>query len=277
VDVSTGVSSANPRADRPPKVVYTDLDGTLVGPGGSLFAAPDGGITDRAASALLALRAAGVDLVVMSGRTRRGVGEVARTLGAVAYLAELGSFVVLETGETLENRGACEGPGRPIDAIVRSGAGALLLERFPGRLEPVAPWTESSLMFQGFVDPTEAERVLADAGFGWLALRDNGRLRRKIPSLEVPEIRAYHLLPRGVSKASGVRLHRRHVGLAPNEAAAIGDSRADLEVAPEVGRFFLVANGQEALGEEELPDNAAVTPGSYGEGFADAVTELIGR
>jgi hydroxymethylpyrimidine pyrophosphatase-like HAD family hydrolase len=260
-----------------PKVLYADLDGTLVGPGGSLFAAGDGGTSDRAAVALLSLRDAGVELVVMSGRTRRGLHEVARVLGAAAYIAELGAFVVLESGEILENRGSYQGGSRVIDAIVRSGAGALLLERFRGRLEPVAPWTESSLMFQGFVDPEEAEAFLLDAGFGWLAFNDNGRLRRTIPSLDVPEVRAYHLLPRGVSKATSVRLHRRHAGLGVEEAAAVGDSRADLEVAREVGRFFLVANGRASLGGEALPANAVVTEGSYGSGFAEAVAALLGR
>ena len=277
MEVSTHATWANDAPATPPKALYSDLDGTLLGPGGSLFSTVDGGSTARAADALLALREAGVELVLMSGRTRRGLHEAARVLGASAYVAELGALVVLEDGEVLENRGAFRGSGSPVEAIRRSGAGALLLERFAGRLEPVAPWTETSMMFQGLADPAEAEAALAEAGFGWLRFHDNGLLRRVLPELDVPEVRAYHLLPRGVTKASGVRLHREHRGLAKHETAAVGDSLADLEVAAEVGHFFLVANGRAAIGSVPLPPNARVTQDAHGEGFAEAVRFLLGR
>jgi hypothetical protein len=258
------------------KALYADLDGTLLGPGGSLFAAEDGAISDRAVRALIALHGSGVDLVLMSGRTRRGLHEVARVLGASAYLAELGAQLVEESGrEIVANHGAFTGDGRPVDTIARSGAGALLLERFPGRLEPVAPWTETSMMFQGFVDTADGQAVLDEAGFAWLAFHDNGRLRRTLPGLDVPEVHAYHLLPKGVSKATGVRLHRERHALAREQTAAVGDSAADVVVAAEVGRFFLVANGREAIGDTALPEGAVVTSATYGDGFAEAVDALL--
>ncbi|MGH2738587.1 MAG: HAD family hydrolase, partial [Actinomycetota bacterium] len=65
-----------------PRVVYTDLDGTLLGPGGSLFASPGGGITGRPAEAVAALHRAGVALVPVSGRAEVRVKEAARLLGA---------------------------------------------------------------------------------------------------------------------------------------------------------------------------------------------------
>lgn len=273
MDASTGLG--------PPasalKVLYTDLDGTLLGPGGSLFAASGGGSTGAAAAALLELREAGVELVLMSGRTRRGLHEAARVLGASAYMAELGALLVVDGGEPIEDAGAFAGPGRVADALARSGVAGLLLERFPGRLEPVAPWTEVSVMFQGLVDVAEVEAALAEAGFGWLAFHDNGRLRRVLPGLDVPEVRAYHLLPRGVSKTTAVRRHRDLRGVALEATAAVGDSLADLEVAGAVGRFFLVANGREAIGEAALPSNARVTERAHGDGFAEAVRSMLGR
>jgi hydroxymethylpyrimidine pyrophosphatase-like HAD family hydrolase len=259
------------------KVLYTDLDGTLLGPGGSLFAAADGAPSGEAASALLALRRAGVELVLMSGRTRRGLHEAARVLGVSTYLAELGAIVVLDGDDVIQERGAFPGPGRVADALASSGVAGLLLERFPGRLESVAPWAEVSAMFQGFVDVGEVEAVLGGTGFGWLAFHDNGRLRRRLPELDVPEVHAYHLLPRGISKASAVRRHRELRGVAREATAAVGDSIADLAVAEEVGRFFLVANGREAIGDAPLPPNARVTERAHGEGFAEAVRSVLGR
>ncbi len=259
------------------KVLYTDLDGTLLGPGGSLFSAADGGTTGEAAAALLALREAGVELVLMSGRTRRGLHEAARVLGATAYIAELGALLVLDEDEVIEDHGAFPGPGAIADALARSGVAGLLLERFPGRLEPVAPWTEVSVMFQGLVDVAEVEAVLSEAGFDWLSFQDNGRLRRVLPELDVPEVRAYHLLPRGVSKATAVRRHREIRGVVREATAGVGDSLADLAVAEEVGRFFLVANGRGAIDGTLLPEDAHVTEHAHGDGFAEAVRSMLGR
>ena len=196
------VSTKDGPRDQALKVLYTDVDGTLLGPGGSLFAGARGVWSGEAAAALMQLRRAGVELVLMSGRTRRGLHEVARVLGASAYIAELGGLLIVGADEPIEDTGAFAGPGALPDALSRSGVAGLLLERFRDRLEPVAPWTEVSVMFQGLVDVHEVEAVLEEAGFGWLRFRDNGRLRRLLPQLDVTEGRAYHLLPRGVSKAS---------------------------------------------------------------------------
>ncbi len=255
-------------------VLYADLDGTLLGPGGSLFAEPGGGATGLAAEALLELHRAGVELVLVSGRTRRGLREVARVLGARSFVAELGGLLVLEDGAEIVDTGEAPAGIQPAEELRRSGAAALLLERFPGRLLPVAPWAEVSLMFQGLVEPTEADEVLRAAGFGWARLLDNGRLRRRPPGLDVPEVRAYHLLPRGVSKASAVRRHRELRGVPRHRTALVGDSPADLEVAAEVGRCFLVRNGLAALAAPPPPE-VEVTEGSYGRGFAEAVAALL--
>lgn len=259
-----------------PKVLYTDLDGTLLGPGGSLFSSAGGGVTGEAASALVTLREAGVELVVMSGRTRRGLHEAARVLGASSYVAELGAVLVLDEGRTLWDVGPFETPAELRSRLARSGVAGLLLERFAGRIEPVAPWTEVSVMFQGLVNVSDVEAALAEAGFAWLAFHDNGRLRRVLPHLDVPEVRAYHLLPRGVSKASAVRRHEELRGLGPEQAVAVGDSVADLDVAPLVRTFFLVRNGLEAIGDMPLPANVHVTEHLHGGGFAEAVRSVLG-
>ncbi|HXF73206.1 MAG TPA: HAD family phosphatase [Actinomycetota bacterium] len=260
---------------RRPRVLYADVDGTLVGVGGSLFATADGAPTAAAAEALAALHRAGVSLVLVSGRTRGRLAEVARVLGAAAYVAELGALLVDGVGPdapVLRCFGAYRGPLPPAEAIARSGAGALLLERFRGRLELHDPWSreprEATLLLRGLVDPAEVNRTLEAAGLGWLELLDNGRLRRPFPHLEVPEVRAYHLVPRGVRKAAAVRLHLERRGWSAEEAWAVGDAPSDLELAGVVGRFVLL--GEAAPGG---PSSAAPRPGP--EGFAQAVEALL--
>ncbi|MFL5799389.1 MAG: HAD hydrolase family protein [Actinomycetota bacterium] len=269
--------------EQPVRVLYADVDGTLVGPGGSLFAAIPEGSTARGAAALAALHEAGVQLVLVSGRTRRQMQEAARILGAAAYVAELGAFLV-ERGDpdvVVPNLGAFDresGAAGPFAAMVRSGAGAFLLDRYAGRLEPHTPWAfegrEATMLLRGHLDLVEATDALAHAGYTWLELRDNGIIRRKIEGLDVAEIHAYHLVPRGVSKASAVALHRRRHGLAPAQTAAIGDSPSDLEVAGEVGHVFLVANAAESPAGNETA-NAYRTLGAGGEGVAEVVEALL--
>lgn len=259
------------------RIVYADLDGTLVGPGGSLFALPDGSST-RAASALGDLQEAGIELVLVSGRTRGGMREPARVLGATGFVAELGAIVVdrLLPEEAVTDFGAFEGRGSPFEAMVRTGAGAVLLDRFPGQLEMHLPWAalsrEATMLFRGLVDPAEATAALGEAGYGWLQVHDNGRIRRRSDALQVEDVHAYHLTPRGVSKGSGVRLHRNRRGIPAEAAVLVGDSPSDVAAAPEVAAMFLVANG--TAGPEDGP-NVRVTSAPAGDGFAEVVELLL--
>ena len=260
------------------RVLYADLDGTLVGPGESLFATA-GGSSSRPAEALAALYRAGVDVVLVSGRTREQMREAARLVGAAGYVAELGAFVVQRghPEEVTPNFGAFEGPGTPFAAMARSGAGAFLLERYRGRLEPHTPWAfrdrEATMLLRGLIDEREATEALHRAGYRWLEVRDNGKLSEAYESLEVSEVRAYHLVPRGVSKASAVRLHRERTGLRREEAAAVGDSPSDAEMASEVGIMVLVGGAVDSARRDTVISMASPA----GEGFADAVDALLGR
>jgi hydroxymethylpyrimidine pyrophosphatase-like HAD family hydrolase len=267
------------------RAIYVDLDGTLLGPGGSLFATPDGR-TLRAAHALFALLEAGVALVPVSGRTRDQMREAARILGAPAYIAELGAFLVEREGygpeEVVPNLGAFTAGVNAFEAMARSGVGAFLLERYPGRLEPHAPWAfqdrEATMLFRGLLDPVEATRALDEAGYGWTEVLDNGVISRPFESLEIPEVHAYHLVPRGVSKASAARLHMTRHALEPSSCAAVGDSPSDLDLAGEVGAVFIVANGVPAMGATaDGMHNVYATPSPSGQGFAEAVETLLGR
>ena len=259
-----------------PRVVYTDLDGTLLGPGGSLFADPGGGITGRPAEAVAALHRAGVALVPVSGRAEVRVKEAARLLGADGYIAELGGLRA--RGEhVVRDHGAYRGPGTPYQAMLRSGAAGFLLETFAGALEPHAPWAhdgrEISMLLRGHVALDEVHRRLEDAGYGWIRLHDNGILRRSFPGLEVDEVHVYNLLPLGVSKGTAVAADLADRGVPPGDAAAIGDSASDLALAPHVAVVFLVGGS----GLQDVPPNVVVTKAAYGEGFAEAVIGLLER
>jgi hydroxymethylpyrimidine pyrophosphatase-like HAD family hydrolase len=263
--------------------VYADLDGTLLGPGGSLFAHPDG-VTGEPAAALVALSQAGVELVLVSGRTRDQVREAARTLGAAAYVAELGGLVVHRDGReevATRNLGSFDGAGTAFEAIDRSGAAGFLLTTYPRRLEPHEPWTflprECSVLLRGNVALDEAREALEANGYGWLDLLDNGIIPKadRFPRLDVEEVHAYHLVPKGVNKASAVAIDRTRAGVDAAACVAVGDSASDAAMASEVAAVFIVANGEPALDRVSPRPNVFLLDRSHGLGFADAVLPLL--
>ena len=73
------------------RVVYTDIDGTMVGPGGCFLKTATGELTLEAAETLVAAFKAGVDVVFVSGRNRNQLRETGRVIGVVNYISELGA------------------------------------------------------------------------------------------------------------------------------------------------------------------------------------------
>jgi hydroxymethylpyrimidine pyrophosphatase-like HAD family hydrolase len=232
------------------RVVYTDLDGTMLGPAGAFTRAPDGSLSTEPVEALLAALERGVDVVPATGRSLRGLIGDARILGLGTVIAEMGALIAYGLGrEVVTNLGAYPGGEEPPAAhMERTGAVKLLFEAFPGRLEHHTPWSawrDYTQLFRGLVDTGEVDRVLAGAAFEWLTLHDNGRLHGAYLGLDAGASHAYHLQPRGVDKGSAVALDRQRRSFTREQSIAVGDSLADLTMAPEVGALVLVRDAVE--------------------------------
>jgi hydroxymethylpyrimidine pyrophosphatase-like HAD family hydrolase len=266
--------------------VYIDLDGTLLGRDGSFLHDGEGAFSLLGARALEACARADAEVVLFSGRRRANVEAPARLLGQRAYIYEAGAALVLDGELEYLTGGLVPVNGRSIhDQIADSGAPALLLETYAGRLEYHDPWhlgREISHLFRGEVDAFEADALLAEHGHGHLRLVDNGAIQPRATGLVVERPRAYHLVPRAASKARAVARHQQARRYAPEACIAIGDSREDLGAAGAVGAFWLVANGlardpsiAQALAGTP---NARVCEESHGAGVYEAVvTELAER
>src|SRR5579871_2015675 len=192
------------------RAAYTDLDGTLLGPGGSLFRGSDGSFSMEGARLLQACHRAGVEVVMYTGRAERGVDEMMRVLGQSSYIFELGCGVVIDgehewlTGDLVPS----EERGTIFEQIDATGAPKLLLDTFPGRLEYHTPWSvgrEVSHVFRGHVPADEASAVLEQAGLGWMRLVDNGVISGHGHPLSAPDwtledeverVHCYHLIPK---------------------------------------------------------------------------------
>ncbi len=254
----------------PVDVLYTDFDGTLLGPQASLLTAPDGRPSARAAVALVAARAAGITVVPVSGRRLITLAADARLLGLSDLIAEAGT-VVVRAGETSNVWGAAPPDlgSTPREALERAGALDALLTAFAGELWVFHPWDDhrvGEFLLVGRADLDRAARVLADAGAPWACLVDNG-VAHGGPRADS---HAYHLLPRGTGKAGAVAADIAARGLRIEQVMAVGDSLEDLTMAAVVGTYVQVANGHGDLGGNAFP-----VPGAMGNGFADAVDAAL--
>lgn len=263
------------------RCLYTDLDGTLLGQGGSLFRDAEGNFSRAQARLIEACHRADVEVVIMSGRREAQVMSDARLLGQSSYIYEAGCAMVIDRERTL-----LTGEWEPTEEhtvaerILADGVADLLLERFAGRLEWHEPWhygRELSLLMRGKVEVEEANALIAESGHEDLRFLDNGAIGRPMEGIEVTH--AYHLVPGGASKGQAVGAHMRARGYEPEQCIAAGDSIEDLESARFVGRFFCVANGPErdAALREAIPtyDNVTVTEGRMGEGVYEAVVSTL--
>ena len=275
------------------QVLYTDLDGTLLERGGSLLADSHGEPDLGPVPAIVDLARAGLQVVPVSGRARIQMTEVVRLLGWRDFIAEAGAVLVHGVGPSAEVRynyadwpaALLEGGATPYELIERSGALEALQASFPGKLEYHTPWhldREATHLLRGCLDAAEAQAVL-DGLEPPIGLLDNG-LVRTVGSLECSEANAahaYHLVPRGVSKAQAIELDLAWRGLSREQAAAIGDSATDIEMADAVAVMALVANafdghGVRAALEHNTRPNIWKTCCPRGEGWAEFARAWLG-
>jgi len=262
-------------------VLYTDLDGTLLGPGATLLADAEGRPWTGTAEAIVSLNQAGLTCVVCSGRNRWQLMEVTRMLGWESYIAEVGCVIVPGRGEPPIYHTGSWGPDAmrdgetPYEAITRAGALDALVRAFPGRIEEHSPWhlnREATHVLRGNVPLAQAQAVLDTLSLP-VRIVDNGIIHPPRHTLRgVDEVHAYHLIPDGVHKNDAIARDLARRGLGRADALAIGDSATDVEMADAVALGVLVANAlddRRVLQAAAERDNVAVTRGARGEGWAE--------
>jgi hypothetical protein len=266
------------------RIVYTDLDGTMVGPRGSFWHTADRGLTASPADALLALHRSDAVLVLVSGRTHAQLLEAARIFAADGAISELGSLVSWSGGrETHLLTGELPGEfaGRtPVSVMAELGVVDQLVAAHSGRLEWHEPWHtahSADALLRGRVDAAAVDAWLAERGWSWLTMNDNGAVpataRMTLHEDALPP-HVYHLMPRGISKGAAIRWDLARRGLTAEDAVAVGDSVSDLDMAAAVGRLWITANGAAVPGMARrlsAVPNVAVTGAPMGEGWAQAV------
>lgn len=268
-----------------PRILYTDLDGTLFGKGGSPFHTAAGDFTFAGVRALELCHQRGVELTFVSGRSIAMLQEDARILGATSYIGEAGCIIVRDSGRTTllscGSFGKVEGLS-VFDEIAATGAPELLLDNYGGALTYHLPWSQShtySHLMRGYINTADADRLLEKYGHRELKVVDNGIIEDHGYGMNVKELHAYHIIPREAGKGSAIRLHLKMAGLNRDDAFACGDSAQDLEMAGEVGRLYLMSNAiSNGLTESEIArdhKNVTIVGAPMVEGFLLAVCKAL--
>ncbi len=265
------------------RCVYTDLDGTLLGKGSSLFRDAEGAFSLAQSRGLEACHRAGVEVVIMSGRREPQVHECARLMGQTSYIYEAGCAFAID-GETTLMTGEMvpDEDGTVYEKIEQRGIPKLLFEHFEGRLEYHAPWHTGRILshlFRGKVDVEEANRLLEAEGHDDLRLLDNGAIGREMPADRRPHPRlppgsqagqqgGRGRRPRPRPRLRPGRLHRRRrLGRGP---------RGRRRGRPLLRRRQRArARPRPARRRSAAWDNATVTEGAMGDGFYEAVVSTL--
>jgi hydroxymethylpyrimidine pyrophosphatase-like HAD family hydrolase len=277
LDESPLAAEVLPRA----RIALTDLDGTLLGLGGSVLIDAKGAPALTTVQAIVEVNRAGLEVVVCTGRNRIQAGEVSRILGWSSFIAELGCIVMYDRREPAEYLlgewpdGILLADETPYHAITRLGGLRVLTEAFPGKIEEHDPWhtdREVTHVLRGSVDCATAQKALDTLPVP-VDIIDNGIIHPPRHTLvDVDEVHVYHLVPRGTSKESAIRTLLARRGLTPDEAVAIGDSATDVEMMEAAALGVLVRNALDdprVLAAAAGNDTIVATRAERGDGWAE--------
>jgi Cof subfamily protein (haloacid dehalogenase superfamily) len=234
-----------------PRVVATDLDGTLLG--------PDGRVSRRTAEALVAAAEAGIDVVFVTARPIRWLDDVADHVAGhgVAICSNGAAVVEVATRRVLEEHGMDDALVRRLAALARDALGGpattqlavehaagITVERHfvtdhptpPGapsvdRIEDLLPGSTLKLLVRSGTPCPHLHALLAEAFGAAATVADSG-----VASLG-------EVCRPDVSKATTLASWLAGRGIGPDDVWALGDAPNDLPMLRWAGRSYAVANG----------------------------------
>ncbi|MCJ7665768.1 MAG: HAD hydrolase family protein [Actinobacteria bacterium] len=268
------------------KVIYSDLDGTLFNDQGCIVKDGRGEYYFKAVSLLGEINGRGWDLVLVSGRNKYQLRYNAQMIGVKNYIAELGSELVYDLGKevhvTFEN--GTESFDITYEGVDLVRIMDLLMKEFPEKIESRMEWSRYrsfNALFFGEIDLDKANKLLQAEGYNSLVLVDNGFSNLVDLELKVSRLHIYNLMPRGVTKANGLRLDKKIRGFEDENCIALGDSMEDLQMAGEVKYFFLMKNamehGNELENELEKHNNVFITENIMNRGWFEVMSWLCAK
>lgn len=276
--------------------VITDFDGTML-TGAKALVNSSGAPSASLVEVLVDLARAGIDVIPCSGRNRSMTLEDARLLNLPGWIAEMGGILCTRQGSNPEwcyytaDMPYTEGGLKtPHDLICETGVIDEILEAHPGHIETYHDnyvgyeYREVTVALRGDVPAAQIQATLDQASLP-LYLSDNGYVRRISGEttldcdLDHPKgVHTYHVMPRGLTKGTGIKRFLEIRGWDADECLALGDSPADCEMADAVGTFMFMSNGLDhpaALTEIAARDNIYLSQLPATDGFVQAMQALL--
>jgi len=273
------------------RLLATDIDGTLLNP---QFQISEGDL-----AALRRAHAAGMEIVLVTGRRHTFALPIAQQLGFDLWLISSNGAVTRSlSGETFHRdlmpaeicRQLCESMilfrGNTVLTFDKEVKGAIVLEHLDEIGVSIRRWLEKNMEFIEFVVPIERALVsdpvqamfcgtMARMSLALEALKGTG-LMDKITVLRteypVRDLSMIDVLNRGCSKGHALERWARHRGFHRDEVMAVGDNHNDVEMLEFAGHPVIMGNACEELRARGW----RVTLGNEACGVAAALEEVMG-
>jgi Cof subfamily protein (haloacid dehalogenase superfamily) len=272
------------------RLLATDIDGTLLNP---QFQISEGDL-----AALRRAHAAGMEIVLVTGRRHTFALPIAQQLGFDLWLISSNGAVTRSlSGETFHRdlmpaetcRQLCQAMiqfrGNMVLTFDKEIKGAIVLEHLDEIGASIRRWLEKNMEFIEFVVPIERALVsdpvqamfcgtMARMSLALEALTGTG-LQDKITVLRteypVRDLSMIDVLNRGCSKGHALERWARHRGFHRDEVMAVGDNHNDVEMLEFAGHPVIMGNACEELRARGW----RVTLGNEACGVAAALEEVM--
>ena len=234
-----------------PRIAFFDIDGTLVPLGKNE-------LSDKTRAALLGLQAAGVRIVVATGRPISRVPAFAG-VSFDAFLTFNGSYCADREKRCIAKRTISR---EDAARIIRNAAGLHRPVALAGLSSQCANGTEKDLAdyyaisgqrvpvrpdFDGFLSGEDIYQIMMGA-----RKEEYGRTLAGTEHAEITAWwpRAVDIIPKGSGKGQGVGAILRHFGLSRDEAIAFGDGRNDIPMFRAVGTGVAMGNTKQDVKDQ---------------------------
>lgn len=272
------------------RLLAIDIDGTLLD---SQFR-----VSSANLAALERAHAAGVEIVLVTGRRHQFALPIAQSLGFDLWLISSNGAVTRSAAGELFHRdflpaaaardlvGLMEAfRGNLVLTFDREGKGALALEHTEELTPHIQRWIENNLQYIDFVVPIERALVVdpIQAMFcGTIARMQEAEERLRAAPLadritvlktryDARDLVIIDVLNHGCSKGHALERWARHRGLEREQVMAIGDNYNDIEMLEFAGVPVIMGNAR-----EDLKQNGwRVTLSNEQSGVAAAVEEML--
>jgi Cof subfamily protein (haloacid dehalogenase superfamily) len=280
------------------RLIAIDIDGTLMPSGGPR-------ISPRNCAALQAAEAAGIEIVISTGRRQAYAMPLVAQVGLSEDSVMISSngavvrgfdgtlldrrFLPVETARALS--ALLRGYGTAVFTFDREGTGALVIENMHQLHARIDRWVEANRPYllevqpierafdggeepiQGMVCGTVAEMIVAEKQLLLSNVAELVAMHRT--EYAARNLSILDLLPPGCSKGAALHSLAGIRGLERDQIMAIGDNLNDLEMLEYAGRAVVMANASDEILALARQRGWEITASNDDDGVALAVEEVL--